>query len=129
MQTDSLYDDLKKRHNNYVFDAILVDGAIFLKDSLHGAKKSGGGGVGGVGGGWGGAAPPPFANIFITGSGFLKTSLPGVKKKSGGVGEPPPFANTFITGSERVHMGSVFAGAKILEATLRRTFSICRLLT
>ena len=91
-----------------MFDAILVDGAIFLKDSLHGAKKAGG---------WGGGQPPPFANIFITGSGFLKTSLHGVKKKRGGGwgGEPSPptFANTFITGSERVHMGSVFAGAKI----------------
>ena len=75
MQTDSLYDDLKKRHNNYMFDAILV--------------------------GWSG----------------------------GGGGSPPPFAITFITGSERVHMGSVSAGAKILEATLRKAFGICRLLT
>ena len=73
--------------------------------------------------------PPPFPNTFITGSGFLKTSLHGVKKKSRGVGggSPPPFANTFITGSERVHMGSVFAGAKILEATLRRAFGISAL--
>ena len=31
LQTDCLYDDLKTRYNNYVFDAILVDGAIFLK--------------------------------------------------------------------------------------------------
>ena len=59
-----------------MFDAILVDGAIFLKASLHGVKKSGGG--------WGGAAPP-FANTVITGSGFLKTSLHGVKKKAGGL--------------------------------------------
>ena len=29
----------KKRHNNYVFDAILVDGAFFLKASLHAVKK------------------------------------------------------------------------------------------
>ena len=84
MQTDSLYDDWKKSHNNYVFDAILVDGAILLKDSLHGAKKKAGG--------LGGAQPHPFANIFITGSGFLKTSLHGVIKKAGGGwgGEPPP---------------------------------------
>ena len=67
-----------KGHNNYVFDAILVDGATFLNTSLH-----------------------------------------GVKKKSGGVGgaQPPPFANTFITGSEKVPMGSVFAGAKIPEVS------------
>ena len=118
MQTDSLYDDSKNRHNNYVFDVVLVDDAIFLKDSLHGAKK------GGVG--WAGAQPPPFANIFIAGSGLM------AKKKRGGWGggspPPPAFANTFITGSERVHMGSVFAGAKILEATLRRAFGICRFL-
>ena len=62
----------------------------------------------GVGGG-----PPPFANAFITGSGFLTTSLHGATKGGGF-----PFANTFITGSERVHMGSVFAGAKILEVSL-----------
>ena len=50
--------------------------------------------------------------------------------KSRGLGgaATPPFANTFITVSETVHMGSVFAGAKILEATLRRAFGICRLL-
>ena len=42
LQTDCLYDDLKKRYNNYVFDAILVDGAIFLKASLHGVKQRGG---------------------------------------------------------------------------------------
>ena len=46
----------------------------------------------------------------------------------GGAQTPPPVANTFITGSERVRMGSVFAGAKILEATLQRAFGICRLL-
>ena len=62
-----------------MFDAILVDGVIFLKASLHGVKKSGG---------------------------------------LGGGAQPHPFANTFITGSERVHMGSVFAGAKILEVSL-----------
>ena len=41
LQTDCLYEDLKKNNNNYVFDAILVDGAIFLKASLHGVKKAG----------------------------------------------------------------------------------------
>ena len=49
------------------------------------------------------------------------------KRRGRGGAAPPPFANTFVTGSERVHMGSVFAGAKILEATLRRAFGICRL--
>ena len=82
-----------------MFDAILVDGAIFLKDSLHGAKKAGGGG-----------AAPPFANIFITRS-LVFENQPAWHKKSGGAHAAPPFANTFITGSERVHMGSVFAGA------------------
>ena len=115
LQTDSLYDDLNKRHNNCVFDAILAD-AIFLKDSLHGAKKKRGG--------WG-QPPPPFANIFVADSGFLRTSLHGIQKSGS---PPPPFANTFITGFERVHMGSVFAGANILEATLRRAFGNCRLL-
>ena len=41
----------------------------------------------------------------------------------GGVGEaqpPPPICkhNVFVTGSGRVHMGSVFAGRMMLEATL-----------
>ena len=45
-----------------MFDAILVDGAIFLKASLHGIKKAGGGG------GSGGGQPPSFANTFITSS-------------------------------------------------------------
>ena len=119
----------KKRHNNYVFDAILV---LMVRFScLHGAKKSWG-----VGGG----AAPPFANTFVTGSErvhmgsllvrrYLKLACMVLKKAGGwGGGAAPPFANTFITGSERVHMGSVFAGAKILEASLRRAFGICRLL-
>ena len=60
-----------------MFDAILVDGAIFLKASLHGVKKSAG---------VGGAQPPPFANTCITGSGLLKTSPHGAKQKAGGWG-------------------------------------------
>ena len=42
------------------------------------------------------------------------------KEKRGAWGRAatPPFANTFITVSETVHMGSVFAGAKILEVSL-----------
>ena len=57
LQTDSLYDDLKQRHNDYVFDAILVDGAIFLKDSLHGAKKRGG---------FGGRSPPHLQKTSLS---------------------------------------------------------------
>ena len=56
LQTDCLYDDLKKSHNNYVFDAILVDGAIFLKASLHGVKKAGRL--------LGGAAPPICKHLY-----------------------------------------------------------------
>ena len=98
-----------------MFDAILVDGAIFLKDSLHGAKKS-----------WGvGAAPPPHLKTPLSWVlGF--ENQPAWHRKARGLGgvQPPRFANTFITGSERVHMGSVSAGAKILEATLRRVPSL-----
>ena len=66
----------------------------------------------------GGAQPPQFANTVY--HGFWVFEPVWHQKKSGGVGgEPPPFANTFVTGSERVHMGPVFAGAKILEVSLR----------
>ena len=44
------------------------------------------------------------------------------KKKAGRLGgaQPPPICkhSVFMTGSERVHMGSVFAGRMMLEATL-----------
>ena len=44
------------------------------------------------------------------------------KKTAGGLGGagPPPICkhSVFMTGSERVHMGSVFAGRMTLEATL-----------
>ena len=52
------------------------------------------------------------------------------QRKAGGFGgaQPPPFANTFITGSERVHMGSVFAGAKILEVSLHGVTPLSRVL-
>ena len=52
---------------------------------------------------------------------FLKASLRGLKD-SGGVagGAAPPICkhNVVMTGSERVHMGSVFAGNMIPEAML-----------
>ena len=81
-------------------------------------------------GGCGGAAPPPIWKHLYHGFWVFENQPAWRKQKRGGFGgaQPPPFANTFITGSERVHMGSVFAGAKILEATLRRAFGICRLL-
>ena len=63
-----------------------------------------------------------FDASLVHGAMFLTTSLHGLKRKPGGWGgePPPPFANiiVFVTGSERVHMGSVFAGRMILEATL-----------
>ena len=55
---------------------------------------------------------------------FLKASLHGLKRKPGGLGggggAAPPICkhNVFMTGSEKAHMGSVFAGRMILEATL-----------
>ena len=94
-----------------MFDAILVDGAIFLKDSLHGAKKK-------RGGGWG--APPPFTNIFITGSGFLKTSLHGVKKKEGrgwGGGGAQPHLQTPLS---RVLRGSIWVLSLLVRRYLKR---------
>ena len=51
-----------------------------------------------------------FDASFVHGAMFLKASLHGLTS---------PFANTtFMTGSERVHMGSVFAGKMIPEAML-----------
>ena len=50
---------------------------------------------------------------------FLKASLHGLKRQRGGwVGRSPPICkhNVVMTGSERVHMGSVFAGKMIPEA-------------
>ena len=52
---------------------------------------------------------------------FLKASLHSLKRKPGvGGGWAPPICkhSVFMTGSERVHMGSVFAGRMMLEATL-----------
>ena len=52
---------------------------------------------------------------------FLKASLHGLKRQRGGWGgRSPPSCkhNVVMTGSERVHMGSVFAGRMMLEATL-----------
>ena len=61
---------------------------------------------------------------------LLKTSLRSLKRKrrggggwgglGGGGGRSPPICkhSVVMTGSERVHMGSVFAGRMMLEATL-----------
>ena len=60
-----------------------------------------------------------FDASLVNGAMFLTTSLHGLKRKRG-VGGGPPICkhNVFMTGSERVHMGSVFAGRLIVEATL-----------
>ena len=58
---------------------------------------------------------------LVHGAMFLKASLHGLKRKPGGLGgRSPPICkhNVFMTGSEKAHMGSVFAGRMILEATL-----------
>ena len=77
-----------KLYSFFVFGASFVHGVMLLKASLHGFKRKRGGCGGGV---EGGAAPP-----------HLQTQR----------------LYDFMTGSERVHMGSVFAGRMMLEATL-----------
>ena len=54
----------------------------------------------------------------VRGAMFLTTGLHGLKRKGA---QPPPICkhNVFMTGSERVHMGSVFAGKMIPEAILQ----------
>ena len=66
-----------------------------------------------------------FGASLLHGVMFLKTSLHSLKRKQGGGGEvgggrSPPICkhSVVMTGSERVHMGSVFAGRMMLEATL-----------
>ena len=65
-----------------------------------------------------------FGASLLHGVMFLKTSLHSLKRKrrGGGVGggRSPPICkhSVVMTGSERVHMGSVFAGRMMLEATL-----------
>ena len=56
-----LHDGFEKLYNNYACEASLVDGAMFLKASPHGAKRKGR---------VGGAQPPPICkhNASITGS-------------------------------------------------------------
>ena len=51
-----------------------------------------------------------FGASLLHGVMLLKTSLHSLKRKRRGGGG--------MTGSERVHMGSVFAGRMMLEATL-----------
>ena len=57
--------------------------------------------------------------ILVHGTMLLKASLHGVKRKRLG-GRSPPICKhkVFIAGSEPVHMGSVFAGKRILEVFL-----------
>ena len=64
-----------------------------------------------------------FGASLLHGVMFLKTSLHSLKRKRGGGGlggaQPPICKHSVVmTGSERVHMGSVFAGRMMLEATL-----------
>ena len=62
-----------------------------------------------------------FGASLLHGVMFLKTSLRSLKRKRGGWGgRSPPICkhSVVMTGSERVHMGSVFAGRMMLEATL-----------
>ena len=60
--------------SNYVLETSLVDGKMFLKASLHGAKRKRGR-VGGGGGG-GGGGTPPFAHTASL-SRVLRRSGPG----------------------------------------------------
>ena len=49
----------------------------------------------------------------------MKESLHGFKRKRGGLAAAPICKhNVFMTGSERVHMGSFFAGKKTPKAIL-----------
>ena len=50
----------------------------------------------------------------------LESKPARLKKTAGGLGGSPPIYkhNVVMTGSERVHMGSVFAGQTIPEAML-----------
>ena len=62
-----------------------------------------------------------FDASLVHGAMFLKASLRGLKRQRGvGGGAAPPICkhNVVMTGSERVHMGSVFAGKMIPEAML-----------
>ena len=74
-------------------------------------------------GGLVGAQPPPRLQTSLSRVlGFENPPAWRQKEKRGAWGRAatPPFANTFITVSETVHiMGSVFAGAKILEVSLK----------
>ena len=104
-----------------MFDAILVDAAIFLKASLPGVTTAGRL--------LGGAAPPHWFWLF-GGAKILEVSLHGVKTQrwvgGGGWGRsPPPFANTFITDSEGAHMGFVFA-ARMIAAAILHSLKITR---
>ena len=60
---------------------------------------------------------------LVHGAMFLKASLHGLKRQRGGWGgggQAPPICkhNVVMSGSERVHMGSVFAGKMTPEAML-----------
>ena len=65
-----------------------------------------------------------FGATLVHGVMSLKASLHGLKRKwggwgvGGGVGGGICQHNIFMTGSDRVHMGSTFAGRMMLEATL-----------
>ena len=64
-----------------------------------------------------------FDASLAHGAMFLKASLHSLKRKpgvGGGGGWAPPICkhNVVMTGSERVHVGSVFAGKMIPESML-----------
>ena len=103
----------EKLYNNFVFGCKSSSWCYVLENKPAQPKKKAGGGGGwgglgggGVGGGWGGVGG---------GWGGVGGGLGG-----GGRGRSPPICkhSVVMTGSERVHMGSVFAGRMMLEATL-----------
>ena len=66
-------------------DAVLLDGAMFLKASLHCLKRQRGGGGGGV------AQPPPFQTQRLAHGRMILEAVLCVSKKSGGwSGRNPP---------------------------------------
>ena len=70
-------------------DAVLLDGAMFLKASLHCLKKQ----QGGWEGGGGGAAPHHFQTQRLAHGRMILEAVLCVSKKRGMDANPPPFAS------------------------------------